>query len=83
TLGVEGQDAASKAQQEQGTSFLPDVTANYKLTKNGKYALKAYRKTQYEVVMDGYVVETGLAFVFTMDYDKFKELFQKKKVIDK
>jgi len=83
TLGVEGQDAAAKAQQEQGTSFLPDVTANYKLTKDGKYALKAYRKTQYEVVMDGYVVETGLAFVFTMDYDKFKELFQKKKIIDK
>jgi hypothetical protein len=83
TLGVEGQDAAAKAQQEQGTSYLPDVTASYKLTKDGKYALKAFRKTQYEVILDGYVVETGLAFVFTMDYDKFKELFQKKKIIDK
>jgi len=78
TFGVEGQDPAAKAQQEQGNSFLPDLSANYKLTSDGKYALKAYRKTQYEVVMDGYVVETGLAFVFTMDYDKFKELFQKK-----
>jgi len=78
-FGIEGQDAGAKAQQEQGTSFLPDVTANYKLTRDGKYALKAYRKTQYEVIMDGYVVETGLAFVITMDYDKFKELFEKKK----
>ena len=72
-FGLQGQDAASKA----NNSFIPDVTVGYKLTKDGKYLLKAYRKNQFEVVLDGYVVETGLGFVVTMDYDKFNELFKR------
>lgn len=75
-FGVQGQaDAASKA----NSNFLPDITIGYKLTKDGKYLLKAYRKNQFEVVLDGYVVETGLGFVVTMDYDKFGELFVRKR----
>ena len=72
-FGVQGQDAASKS----NTGFIPDITIGYKLTKDGKYLLKAYRKNQFEVVLDGYVVETGLGFVVTMDYDKFNELFKR------
>ncbi|MEP6676462.1 MAG: translocation/assembly module TamB domain-containing protein [Ferruginibacter sp.] len=74
-FGIEGQDATSKA----ANGIIPDVTVNYKLTQDGKYLLRAYKKTQYEVILDGYVVETGVAFIVTMDYDKFKELFRKKR----
>ena len=76
-FGIEGQDAAAKASQKN--SFIPDVTISYKLTKDGKYLLRAYRKNQFEVIVDGYVVETGLGFVVTMDYNRFKELFGKRK----
>jgi len=72
-FGIQGQDAASKT----NSSFIPDVTIGYKLTKDGKYLLKAYRKNQFEVVLDGYVVETGLGFVVTLDYEKFNELFRR------
>ncbi len=75
-FGVQGQaDATSKT----NSNFLPDITIGYKLTKDGKYLLKAYRRNQFEVVLDGYVVETGLGFVVTMDYDKFRELFVRKR----
>jgi translocation and assembly module TamB len=77
-FGIQGQDAASKA-AGQSTGFKPDVTVGYKLTPDGKYLLRAYTKNQFEVTLDGYVVENGLAFIVTMDYDKFKELFQSKK----
>ncbi len=76
-FGIEGQDVAAKASQRP--SNIPDVTVNYKLTKDGKYSIRAYKRNQYEVVMDGYVVETGVAFIVTMDYDKFRELFQRRK----
>lgn len=72
-FGVQGQDAAAR----ENNNFIPDITIGYKLTKDGKYLLKAYRKNQFEVVLDGYVVETGLGFVVTMDYDKFNELFRR------
>jgi translocation and assembly module TamB len=74
-FGLEGQGAASKS----NASFIPDVSIGYKLTKDGRYLLKAYRKNQFEVVLDGYVVETGLGFVVTMDYEKFNELFRRNK----
>ncbi len=76
-IGIEGNDAAAKS---YGSSmFRPDVTISYKLTKDGKYMIRGYNKNQYEVVLDGYVVETGLGFMVTLDYDKFTELFKKKK----
>ncbi len=77
-FGIEGQDASAKAARQKGSGFLPDVTLNYKLTQDGKYLLRAYKKTQFEVILDGYIMETGVAFVLTMDYDKFSELFEKK-----
>jgi hypothetical protein len=60
-------------------TFRPDVNLAYKLSKDGKYMLKAYTKNQFEIVLDGYVVETGMSFVITVDYDTFKEFFVNKK----
>ncbi|MEO7445466.1 MAG: hypothetical protein ABIT96_10885, partial [Ferruginibacter sp.] len=75
---IEGANGAGKA-GTNSNSFMPDVSVAYKLTKDGRYAIRAYRKNQYEVVLDGYVVENGVSFIVTMDYDKFYELFRKKK----
>jgi hypothetical protein len=35
------------------------------------------------VALQGQVVETGVAFVITLDYDQFKELFEKAKTEEK
>ena len=78
-FGIQGEDAAAKASGASGSGFKPDVSIAYKLTKDGKYLLRAYTKNQFEVTVDGYVMETGLAFLVTMDYEKFKELFRRKK----
>lgn len=78
TFGIESQDGSAKAAKQKGSRFLPDVTVNYKLSKDGRYMLRSYNKDQLEVILDGYVVETGLAFIVTMDYDKYDELFVQK-----
>jgi hypothetical protein len=54
-----------------------NVDAEYQLTKDGRYLLRAYQKNEYQVALQGQVVETGVGFVITMDYNKFKELFQR------
>lgn len=78
SFGIQGQDAASKA-GSAGSGFRPDISIGYKLTQDGKYLLRAYTKNQFEATVDGYVVETGVAFSVAMDYEKFNELFRKKK----
>jgi hypothetical protein len=75
-FGLEGEDPTAKASRNS-SGFRPDVTVAYKLTRDGKYMIRAYTKNQFEVILDGYVVENGVSFVVTLDYDKFRELFRK------
>ena len=74
---IDGDDPLAKTQNNSNLQFLPDISTTYKLSKDGKYALKAYRKNQYEAILDGYFTETGVAFSLTMNYENFKEIFQK------
>ncbi|MCW3090235.1 MAG: translocation/assembly module TamB [Ferruginibacter sp.] len=74
-FGIESQDGSAKAAQQKGSRFLPDVTVNYKLSTDGRYMLRSYNKNPFEVILDGYIVETGIAFIVTMDYEKYRELF--------
>ena len=71
SFGVEGQERTN----EDVTNIAGDVALDYQLTKDGRYMVRAYRKNEYQVAIAGQVVETGLAFVVTMSYNKFRELF--------
>jgi hypothetical protein len=42
--------------------------------------VRGYRKNEYEGVVEGYVIETGVSFVITLDYNRLAEIFRKKKV---
>jgi len=73
SFGVEGQERAN----EDSTNIAGDVALDYQLTKDGRYMVRAYRKNQYQVAVEGQVIETGVAFVITMSYNKFRELFHR------
>jgi TamB, inner membrane protein subunit of TAM complex len=71
-------DVAGTGQANQSASNLAgDVSVDYKLTKDGRYRLRAYRQNQYDEVVEGQVVETGLTFILTLDYNSLKELFHR------
>jgi translocation and assembly module TamB len=61
------------------SGFASDVAIDYLVSKDGRYILRAYRRNAYEVLVEGQAVETGLRFILTMDYDRFRELFQRRK----
>jgi hypothetical protein len=73
SFGLEGQEQAN----EESTNIAGDVSADYQLTKDGRYMVRAYRKNEYQVALQGQVIETGVAFIITMDYNKFRELFHR------
>jgi translocation and assembly module TamB len=64
---------------KDAANIAGDVAIDYLLSKDGRYTLRAYRKNNYEGVLEGQIVESGLTFMLTFDYDHFKELFQVKK----
>lgn len=73
-FGIEGESR----ENEQTNNIAGDVTIEYKLSKNGRYTLRAYRVNEYQVALQGEVVETGIGFVITLDYNKFKEILRNK-----
>jgi hypothetical protein len=62
---------------QNASNIAGDLSVDYQLTKDGRYMVRAYRKNQYQVVVEGQVVETGVSFILTLDYNKFREIFGK------
>jgi hypothetical protein len=64
----------------QNSSLIPgNLAADYNLTQDGRYAVRGYRVSQDRGVIQGFVTETGVNFIVTLDYNKFRNLFIKRK----
>jgi translocation and assembly module TamB len=61
------------------SNIAGNLAVDYSLSQDRRYMLRAYRKNEYEGVIEGYVIETGVGFIITLDYNKFKNLFLSKK----
>ncbi len=68
---------------QNATNIAGNVAIDYQLSKDGRYMLRAYRKNEYQGIAEGYLIETGVGFIFTLDYEVFKELFRHKKEEEK
>lgn len=72
SVDVEGE----YAKKNSASDIISDVTIEYKLTKDGRYRLKAFRHNQYEGAIEGQLVETGAGVLYERDFNKWKELLK-------
>ncbi|MGI8582857.1 MAG: translocation/assembly module TamB domain-containing protein [Chitinophagaceae bacterium] len=81
TVGSNFELEGPKSPNQKGNTnnLAGNIALDYNLSRDGRYLLRAYRKNQYEGVIEGYIVETGLAFIINVDYGHFKELFMRSK----
>lgn len=80
TVSVGSDFLLEGAQQNQKSSNIAgNVAVNYQLSKDGRYMLRFYRRNDYEGVVDGYIIETGLGFIMTIDYNRFRQIFMSQK----
>jgi hypothetical protein len=63
---------------QAASNIAGDVALDYMLSKDGRYTLRAYRRNRYEGVIEGQVIESGVAFIFTFDFNEFKQIFNRK-----
>jgi hypothetical protein len=83
TVGSNFELEGDSRPNEKTSNIAGDIKADYMLSRSGQYVLRAYRLDQYEVALQGQVVETGLTFIITVDFDHFREIFEKKKKLPK
>lgn len=79
TVGSSFEVEGAQRENEQVANIAGDIELEYALSKDGRYVMRVYRKNQYEVALQGQIIETGVGFVITMSYEKFKELFERSK----
>lgn len=72
-IDVEGE----KAEQNNTSNIVGNVVIEYKLTDDGRYKLRGFRKNEYENAIEGELIKTGFGIMYTRNYNKFKQLFSK------
>jgi autotransporter translocation and assembly factor TamB len=74
TVGNNFQLEGPTPANNQGSNVAGNISINYQLSKDGRYMLRFYRRNEYEAAVEGYVIETGLGFILTVDYNRFREV---------
>ena len=64
---------------QQNNNIADNISADYQISRDGRYLLRFYRRNQYEGVVDGYIIETGLGFIMSVDYNKFSQILHRRK----
>ncbi|MEO6167716.1 MAG: translocation/assembly module TamB domain-containing protein, partial [Chitinophagales bacterium] len=67
-----------KVKENNISSITGDISGEYKITPEGVYRLRFYRRNDYDI-LQGEIIESALGFVFTKDYDRERELFHRSK----
>jgi len=80
TVGSNFQLEGPQQGNQQSNNIAGNVQVNYQLSRDGRYMLRFYRRNEYEGLVDGYVIETGLGFILSVDYNRFRELLQGRRV---
>ena len=75
---VDGSKDVEDAQKKN--AVFDNLNLNYNLTRDGRYALRAYRRSNTErTILEGFVIETGVGFVITVDFNTLADLVRRRK----
>lgn len=59
-------------------NLVDDISIEYRFTKKNNLFLKVFRHSNYESVLEGEVVQTGIGVVWRKSFRKLKDLFVRK-----
>jgi hypothetical protein len=78
-VGTNFEIEGSNNTRRNSSNAIGNIAVDYAISRDKRYLIRFYRKSEYQGVVDGYVIESGLSFVISVDFDKFKELITRRK----
>ncbi|WP_283414162.1 translocation/assembly module TamB domain-containing protein [Algoriphagus winogradskyi] len=66
----------SSQNSQQANSILANISFEYLLTEDGRWRIRAFRKNQFESIIDGQLVVTGGGLIFNREFNQFSELWK-------
>ncbi len=76
-------DIQGSAQDGEEAPVIGNVSLEYLLTQAGQWRLKGFRRNQYDNVVDGQLLVSGISLIFTKEFNEFKNLFTKTVLAEK
>ncbi|MDX1470375.1 MAG: translocation/assembly module TamB domain-containing protein, partial [Flavobacteriaceae bacterium] len=55
--------------------LIGNVSLEYIITEDGRYRLRGFRRDEFENVIDGQTIVSGIALIFTQEFNQFSELW--------
>ena len=68
-------DVQGSSPVEEANPLIGKVSLDYLLTPDGRFRLQAFRRNSYENIIEGQVIISGLALIFTQEFNQFRELW--------
>ena len=70
-------DVAGGQSSSEGSPIIGNVSVEYLLTQDKRLRLQGFSKNEYEGLIDGQVTVSGIALIFTREFNRFKELWSR------
>jgi hypothetical protein len=68
-------DVAGGQSSSEGAPIIGNVSVEYLLTQDKRLRLQGFSRNVYEGVIDGQLTVSGIALIFSREFNKFKELW--------
>jgi hypothetical protein len=68
-------DIQGSSPDGERTPLIGNVSLEYKVTEDGRYRLRGFRKSEFENVIDGQTIVSGIALIFTREFNEFNQLW--------
>ena len=68
-------DIQGSSSTGETSPLIGNVSIEYKLSEDGRYRVKGFRKSEFENVIDGQTIVSGIALIFTQEFNEFNELW--------
>lgn len=80
TVGNNFELEGAEEGNNSNSNLIPgNLAADYKLSDDGRYLIRVFRRRDNINIVEGVSVETGVSFVITLDYNRFRNIFRGKK----
>jgi hypothetical protein len=76
---VSGKMNDNAAAGEQANNVIDNFTFEYALDTNRSKYLKVYRQQNYEDLLEGEVVKSGVGFIYRKNYDRLSDIWRRQK----
>lgn len=75
-LGSQVDLEGNRAREQKASDLLGDVSLEYLLNPDGSLRLRAFRRQQFEGVVEGQLVVSGTSLVYSREFNRFSEAFR-------